>query len=98
MVYFQSVLGVLRLTMMMMMMMVMRRRRRITTRKVGYGSMGYAPIGFLVTKRQKKTEKDRKRQKETKISKKSSIQHVSSHVKSCCNMFNFDHGIIISKL
>ena len=37
-------------------------------------------------KRQKEPERDRKRQKETKTDRKSSIQHMSSHVRSCCNM------------
>ena len=58
--------------------------------------MGYGPIWFAFTKLQKKTgkdrkrqkepERDRKRQKETKTDRKSSIQHMSSHVRSCCNM------------
>ena len=83
-----------------MILCAMRCVLMFRTHKTGFESMGYGPIWFAFTKlqkkdreRHKKTEKDRKsqkrdrkRQKETKTDRKSSIQHMSSHVRSCCNM------------
>ena len=67
--------------------------------KQGLSQWGMAQYGLLLQncrkrkektekdrKRQKEPERDRKRQKETKTDRKSSIQHMSSHVRSCCNM------------